>query len=134
MDRFLAASPPAPVAVFPIPDPRDTVAAASRHSLYMLHSTVHFLPLVNGYSGFTPESHDRLFRVLARFPDEEGLSELERLGVVYAVFHRSGYDEPSWKGLKDRIDSFPERLSLLAAFDEGTVYRLTRARSLSPGR
>ncbi len=42
--------------------------AASRHSLYMLHSTVHFLPLVNGYSGFTPERHDRLFRALASFP------------------------------------------------------------------
>ncbi|HEY7699022.1 MAG TPA: hypothetical protein VIE88_11435, partial [Vicinamibacteria bacterium] len=124
MDRALAGMEPGPVAAFPIPDPRDNTAAASRHSLYMLESTVHFLPLLNGYSGFTPERHDRLFRELASFPSENGLIELEKLSVRYLVFHRSGYDEAGWKALLSRVEGFSDRLALRKAFDEGRVYEL----------
>jgi hypothetical protein len=126
MDRLLAESPPGPVAVFPVPDPRDTIAAASRHSFYMLQSTPHFFPLVNGYSGFTPEGHDRLFRILVGFPNDEGLSELESLGVRYAVFHRAGYGAADWKALAERIEGQNTRLELLQSFSEGSVYRLAR--------
>jgi hypothetical protein len=124
MDLALAEMEPGPVAVFPIPDPRDTIAAASRHSQYMLHATVHFLPLVNGYSGFTPARHDRLFRELAAFPSESALSELSNLSVRYAVFHRSGYDEGGWTALRERLDRFSNRLELRKAFDEGLLYEL----------
>jgi hypothetical protein len=124
MDGALAKMEPGPVAAFPIPDPRDTIAAASRHSLYMLHSTIHFLPLVNGYSGFTPERHDRLFRELASFPSENGLSELERISVRYVVFHRSGYDEAGWTELLERVERFSDRLKLRKTFDEGRVYEI----------
>jgi hypothetical protein len=128
MDRALAEVDPGPVAAFPIPDPRDTIDAASRHSLYMLHATVHFLPLVNGYSGFTPERHDRLFRELASFPSENGLAELEKLSVRYAVFHRSGYDDAGWTALLERLDRFSDRLELRNTFDEGLLYEW-----ISPG-
>jgi hypothetical protein len=124
MDRALAEMEPGPVAVFPIPDPRDTIAAASRHSQYMLHATVHFLPLVNGYSGFTPARHDRIFRELASFPSEAGLSELERLSVRYAVVHRSGYDESGWSALLDSVDRFSDRLELRESFEEGRIYEI----------
>ncbi|HEY7818922.1 MAG TPA: hypothetical protein VIG29_11930, partial [Vicinamibacteria bacterium] len=128
MDRALAEMDPGPVAAFPIPDPRDGVAAASRHSLYMLRSTVHFLPLVNGYSGFTPEGHDRLFRVLASFPTENGLLELEKLSVRYAVFHRDGYGAAEWSSLLERIESFSDRLEPLKTFEQGRVYELRQSR------
>jgi hypothetical protein len=126
MDRALKDMEPGPVAAFPIPDPRDTIAAASRHSAYMLHSTVHFLPLVNGYSGFTPERHDRLFRELASFPSEKGLSELEALSVRYAVVHRGGYEEAEWNGVLERAARFSDRLALRKTFAEGRIYELTR--------
>jgi hypothetical protein len=129
MDRALVELEPGPVAVFPVPDPRETISSASRHSDYMLQSTMHFLPLVNGYSGFTPRAHDRLFRKLASFPSEDGLDELQKLSVRYAVFHRVGYDEAEWKGLLTRLDRFADRLSLRKEFDEGRLYELTsRAR------
>ena len=124
MDQALLGMPPGSVAAFPIPDPRDTIAAASRHSVYMLHSTAHFLPLVNGYSGFTPGRHDRLFRELASFPSENGVSELEKLSVRYAIFHRSGYDEAGWKALLERIDRFSDRLERRKTFDEGLLCEL----------
>jgi hypothetical protein len=122
--RELAKMELGPVAAFPVPDPRDTIAAASRHSRYMLDSTAHFFPMVNGYSGFTPERHDRLFRELASFPSERGLSELEALSVRYAVFHRGGYGDAEWEQLLAGLFSFPERLALRKAFDEGRIYEL----------
>ena len=124
MDQALAGMEPGPVAAFPIPDPRDTIAAASRHSQYMLHSTAHFFPLVNGYSGFTPERHDRIFRELAAFPSDSGLSELSRLSVRYAVFHRGGYDEAGWTALLERLERFSDRIELRKTFDEGLLYEL----------
>ncbi len=132
MDRFLAGASPGPVAAFPVPDPRDPVRSARRNSLYMLESTVHFLPLVNGYSGFTPPFHDALFRALAAFPEGDGLGRLEQLGVRYAVFHRDGYDERGWQTLLERLQSAPDRLSLAAEFDEGRVYELLRRRTITP--
>jgi hypothetical protein len=125
MDRFLAASERAPIAVFPVPDPRDAVSAASRHSLYMLNSTSHYFPMVNGYSGFTPPSHDRLFRGLVSFPDERGLEALESLSVRWVVFHRGGYDDEAWNSLLARLSRFPDRLELRAEYDEGRVYELS---------
>jgi hypothetical protein len=127
MGRELAKMESGPVAAFPVPDPRDTIAAASRHSRYMLDSTVHFFPLVNGYSGFTPERHDRLFRELAAFPSEKGLSALEALSVRYAVFYREGYDDAEWDELGDLLGGlspFSERLALRKTFAEGRIYEL----------
>jgi hypothetical protein len=128
MDRALASMDPGPVAVFPVPDPRDTIAAASRHSQYMLHSTAHFLPLLNGYSGFTPERHDRIFRELASFPSEKGVEELEALGVRYLVLHRRGYGGEEWDSVLDRIARYSERLALREKFEEGRIYEVTRGR------
>jgi hypothetical protein len=124
MDRLLATLEKAPIAVFPVPDPRDSVAAASRHSLYMLSSTPHYFPMVNGYSGFTPASHDRLFRGLVSFPDERGLEELESLKVRWVVFHRGGYDDEGWTALLARLERFSDRLELRAEYSEGRVYKL----------
>ena len=126
MDQWLAArSDDDAIVALPVSDPRDHVAAARRHSIYMLQSIIHFRPLVNGYSGFTPPGHDRLFRMLVRFPDEDALAAIEALGVRYAVIHRDGYgDESEWKALMERLDGWQDRLNLVASFDQGRVYEL----------
>ena len=113
-----------PIVVLPIPDPADDVEAARHHSRYMLDSLVHLRPLVNGYSGFTPPSHRRLFRILGSFPDEVGLAELEKLGVRYAVFHRSGYDDRGWEEVLERAASHADRMELKASFERGRVYEI----------
>lgn len=130
MDEWLSEQDAAPVVVFPIPDPRDDVASARSHSTYMLGSLVHFMPLVNGYSGFTPQAHNRLFQTLARFPfsDDDGLAELEALGVRFAVFHRNAYDARQWEAVIAGAEALSGRMALVATFDEGRVYELTRSR------
>ncbi len=115
-----------PIVVLPIPDPADDVEAARHHSRYMLDSLVHLHPLVNGYSGFTPPSHRQLFRILGSFPDDVGLAELEKLGVRYAVFHRSGYDARGFEEVLERAASHTDRMELKASFKGGRVYEISR--------
>ena len=126
MDQWLATqSDNGAIVSLPVPDPRDHVTAARRHSIYMLQSIVHFRPLVNGYSGFTPPEHDRLFRMLVRFPQEDALAALEAIGVRYVLVHRDGYGgESEWNAALDRLEGQQDRLKLVAAFDQGHVYEL----------
>ncbi len=125
MDEWLSArDDDGAVAVFPIPDPFDEIASARSHSAYMLSSIVHFRPLVNGYSGFTPKEHENLFRELSTFPDAVGVSRLRAMGVRYAVFHRAGFSDEWWEALASRCEALS--LSLMASFDEGRVYAIDR--------
>ncbi|HXV62068.1 MAG TPA: hypothetical protein VEK15_15320 [Vicinamibacteria bacterium] len=125
MDRWLAEQPEqGAVAVFPVPDPRDEVESARRHSAYMLQSIAHFRPLVNGYSGFLPEGHSRLFRLLVDFPNEEGLTALEGMAVRFAVFHRDAYGASEWRKLEDSLRRFSRRLEPKGSFEDGLVYEL----------
>ncbi len=135
VDRWLAEQDPIPVVVaLPVVDPRDDVEAARRHSAYMLYSTAHFSRLVNGYSGFTPARHDRLFRDLVRFPDEQSLTELEELGVQFAVLYRAGYSNDAWEAVQEKLGVYSERLRLAVATEDGQVWELTRRvdRAASP--
>jgi len=57
------------------------------HAPYLLHSTRHWRPMLNGYSGLTPESFDRNARDLAHFPDAHAIDTLRRLGVTHVFVH-----------------------------------------------
>src|SRR5262249_12143653 len=41
---------------------------------YMVNSTMHWRPMLNGYSGFRPDSYDATFHAIERFPDMEALA------------------------------------------------------------
>jgi hypothetical protein len=79
----LAGERHAVVAEMPFPHP-DRVAD---NAPYVLASTRHFHPLVNGYSGFTPQGYVRRAAALADFPDDRSIGELQRLGVTHVVVH-----------------------------------------------
>ena len=135
IDRWIAGeaerSGPFAVVELPVPDPRDSVAAARLHSLYMLHSTVHWQGLVNGYSGFTPPSHDALFRKLVNFPNEASLDALERMGVRYVVIHPDAFEGDEWEEVKGKLQVFDDRLQLEAEEGNGLAFSLTRSRVTS---
>jgi len=56
-----------------------------REARTMYFATAHWRPIVNGFSGFVPPSHDRLADQLGRFPGAEGLALLRGLGVTHLV-------------------------------------------------
>lgn len=55
---------------------------------FMLNSTVHWKPMVNGYSGFVPDSYVEHYNQLNMFPAPETIAALQRLGVTHAFVHR----------------------------------------------
>ena len=57
------------------------------HAEYMLSSTAHWQPLVNGYSDHIPQDFRDHAPILATFPSPQAFRALEPLNVRYAVIH-----------------------------------------------
>jgi hypothetical protein len=124
IDRWLAERDGSePLVELPVADPRDTHRAASLQSTYMLHSTVHWRPLVNGYSGFTPAFHDGLFRTLVNFPDDRSLDALEKIGVRHAVVHPDLYPADDGPSVRERLATSP-RLRLVHEEPDGFFFEI----------
>jgi hypothetical protein len=58
---------------------------------YMVNSTRHWRPLLNGYSGFRPASYDRSYEAARDFPRDESLIKLHALGVTHVVVHLEAF-------------------------------------------
>jgi hypothetical protein len=71
----LAREPGAIVAEAPFPIPQQWFLNAP----YMVNSTRHWQPLLNGYSGFRPPSYERSYEAMQTFPSDEIIA-----GVVAA--------------------------------------------------
>jgi hypothetical protein len=100
--KVLAAADPGPVAEFPFYHlPQDRF----RHSLYMIGSTAHWLPLLNGYSDFTPPDFLEGAALLETFPNQEGMAWLRARGTRYVVFHLGLYGAQESRLLRQRIDA-----------------------------
>ena len=82
--RALARAPRGVVAEFPFYRPLDFHA----HAYYMLMSTYHWRPLVNGYSDHYPGGFAAMSQVLYQFPLEPAaFPHLQRHDVRYVVVH-----------------------------------------------
>jgi hypothetical protein len=83
----LAREPHAVIADLPL-YPRRAIFA---NTGAMLASTLHWHPILNGYSGFIPPSYQRNFENLRGFPDERALAALHVLGVTHVVVRRDEF-------------------------------------------
>ena len=112
--ELLARLPAGIVIEFPIPKPNSPPYHDARFA-YM--STFHWMPLLNGYSGFYPPSYLRRLARLATFPDEASVASLRREHVRYVIVHDDGYPV----GERVRIVEGLLRLGLtpLADFNDG---------------
>ena len=87
--KILASLPRGVVAEFPMPSTKSPPPRHDPRFAYM--STFHWMPLVNGYSGFFPASYMERLDKVARFPDVRSVEELKREGVRYVIVHSDGY-------------------------------------------
>ncbi len=87
--RALATLPRGPVIELPFYYPE---VGLFQHAKYMLASTSHWMPLVNGYSDYIPPDFRDHVMTLAPFPSRDGLKILEPDHVRYAMFHLNGYN------------------------------------------
>jgi hypothetical protein len=111
---WLAQQPRGVVAELPI----DAVGAGTvREAETMYYSTFHWQPIVNGYSGFAPDSYANRVEQVRRFPEPPSLEQLRRDNVRYLVVHLSQYarDEGTLvvQALRDH-----HRLPEVGRFDE----------------
>ena len=90
---------------------------------YVLNSTAHWRPLMNGYSGFTPESYRAFADTFWFFPREHAIQAMRRAGVTHVMVHprRFQRDAPEMKRMID-ASPFLERVAI--GRDEITLYRL----------
>ena len=58
------------------------------HTRYMLNSTRHWQPLVNGYSDHIPEDFRSAASVLATFPSQASFDLMRKRRVRYLTIHR----------------------------------------------
>jgi hypothetical protein len=86
----LAAERHAVVVEFPLYPSRFYFANAP----YMLNSTKHWHPLINGYSAFIPPTYFHFVDVLAPFPSQEALRALREAGVTHVVVHEDKFSPP----------------------------------------
>ncbi len=93
---------------------------------FVLASTVHWRPLINGYSGFTPESYARLAIELRTFPDPHTIRLLTDLSVSHVVVHTRAYLPEDLAILLPALAARPE-LTFAMDDDRGSrLYRLER--------
>ncbi len=123
--NWLNAQPMGPVAEFPMPQlPREPQYV---EGVFEYESTFHWRPIVNGYSGSTPDSFVRLLYSVAHFPDDESIAALRATGVAYVIVHQRFMSPDVYADDVARLD---RRDDLVAAgpFPDGTfevrAYRL----------
>ena len=115
--RTLAVQTPGVVAEFPYFYRRSDFP---RHAIYMLNSTTHWMPLVNGYSDHIPQEFRDQVVPLSSFPTRESFQILGKVGTRYVVFHLDMYDARSRERLIERIGTYGAYLRPLV--QEGDVW------------
>jgi hypothetical protein len=97
-----------------------------RHSRYMLGSTAHWLPLVNGYSDYIPPDFVDIALPLASFPNPEGFDILRARRARYAVFHLDLYNTRNRQSTLRRIEAYKDYLEPLVQDDDVWLFEIVK--------
>jgi hypothetical protein len=117
---LLAQLPRSPVAEFPFYGER---VAFHLHTRYMLFSTAHWQPLVNGYSDHIPADFRQAAFVLDSFPSNDSFAVLRRYRVRYIAIHWNMFG-PRRDEIRARLQPFAPYLRELARDEVMTLYEV----------
>jgi hypothetical protein len=117
----LAREPAAVVVELPFPLPQPWFL----NTPYMVNSTRHWRPLLNGYSGFRPASYYEHYDLMRKFPSDEAILTLLGEGVTHVVVHQRDMNNGA---PDDRYDPFEKvgALQLVTRDNDILIYRLRR--------
>ena len=89
----------------------------------MLHATVHWRPMLNGYSGFLPRSYVTHYERLRSFPDPASIAYLREIGVTHVAVHTDLF-AAKWGG--DQLSAIEDAVALRPAVTGPglTIYRV----------
>jgi hypothetical protein len=119
--RTLATLPRGPVIEMPFYYPE---VGLYQHAIYMLKSTAHWMPLVNGYSDYIPPDFYANVHTLAPFPSRDAFRVLEPNHVRYAVFHMYGYNDENRHDVLTRLKEFQPYLRPLYIDEATRLYEI----------
>ena len=89
---------------------------------YLLYSTAHWRPIVNGYGRYEPPGHGHDISHMMAFPGPNNAKTMRALGVEYVVLHAARYPDAGAAILKDAQAS-PE-YQLIAQRGTDYLYRV----------
>ena len=118
--RVLARMPQGPVVEFPFFGAGDYY----RHASYMLASTEHWFPLINGYGNYMSPAFRAAAPVLGGFPSDEGFALLRERGARYATFHVRAYGQVGAERLDERLDAYRDYLQVRFRDDPVWLYEI----------
>ena len=118
--RILAGMPRAAVAEFPFYGER---IAFPLHAQYMVLSTTHWMPLVNGYSDYIPQDFREAAFVLDSFPSNDTFAVLQKRRVRYIAIHWDMYG-PRAEEIRTKLKPFERYLRLLGNDATMSLYEI----------
>ncbi len=96
-----------------------------RESLPMFQSTAHFLPLVNGYSGWWPNDYWELVGRLRHFPTARSIRYLqEHAPVRYVVVYYDRIPGPRRRELERGMERYRESMPMVFREGDEVIYEL----------
>ena len=99
------------------------VEAVFQNSAYVLASTAHWRPLMNGYSGYTPASYLAAAESFRFFPEDYAIEEMRKAGVTHVMVHPSRfYEDPA--SVMAKVDASPYLLRMAIGRGGDVLYRL----------
>lgn len=91
---------------------------ASGNGPYVLNNVRYFAPLLNGYSGFEPQTYAARARRLQTFPATDAITALQALGVTHVTVHVAAFEQRAGATVLATVAERPE-LQLVA--DDGGI-------------
>jgi hypothetical protein len=119
--RVLAQLPRGSVAEFPFFHRRIDFHL---HTRYMLNSTTHWQPLVNGYSDHIPIDFRTLATRLASFPSRDSFKALRERRVRYITVHRNKYGQRRARDVEAGLRAYGDALKLIAEDRRMAIYEV----------
>jgi hypothetical protein len=95
-----------------------------QNASYVLASTEHWTPLVNGYSGLATRAYEQRAEALKHFPDPVAVEELHRLGVSHVIVHPARFRESRRARVLDFLGKWGDVEEIATGPSGERLYRL----------
>ena len=95
-------------------------------SVYLLRSTTHWKPLLNGYAGTEPREYAKVRDAMREFPSDQSMALLRSMGVRHVLLHLRGIGPNRRQAIEDRLPSFASDLRISARFDDDLALEIVR--------
>jgi len=94
------------------------------HTIYMVNSTRHWQPLLNGYSDYIPPDFRTLAVTLASFPSPESFEALKQRRARYLVIHRDLYGGQTAPQIEARLTPYLPYLREVASDERVRIFEI----------